>query len=235
MKILYADKYITVCHKDAGELSEGEGHLCLPTLLSKALAYKGEQNTSVYPVHRLDKETSGLIVFARTAEAAATLSKSICEGSFSKEYLAVVHGAVQKETDTLCDLLFYDRNRGKSFVVDRQRAGVKKAVLDYTLVECHDDISLLRIKLHTGRTHQIRVQLSSRSLPIYGDRRYGAPRADIHGIALISYVLSFPHPQDKKTMLFTAELPDTMPWTEFSLSAQALDNSLKPLDKDLKT
>ena len=216
MDILYTDKYIAVCRKDAGELSEGEGHLCLPTLLSDALSQRGEANTAVYPVHRLDRETSGLIVFARTANSAAALSENIRQGNFSKEYLAVVCGTPQKESDTLCDLLFYDRHRGKAFVVNRERAGVKKAVLDYSLVASNGELSLLQIKLHTGRTHQIRVQLSSRSLPIYGDRRYGAPKTSSQDIALLSHSLSFPHPKSGKLLEFSVPPSKYEPWTYFT-------------------
>ena len=215
MDILYADKYVAVCFKEAGELSEGEGRSCLPSLLSDELVRRGEADTCVYPVHRLDKETSGLIVFARTAKAAAALSEHVREGRMSKEYLAVVCGTPEKESDMLCDLLFYDRRRGKAFVVDRERAGVKKAVLDYRVEASREGLSLLRIRLHTGRTHQIRIQMSSRSLPIYGDRRYGAPKSEGHGIALLSYKLSFPHPESKEMLTFTAAPPKCEPWTNF--------------------
>lgn len=215
MKLIYKDDLIAVCEKCAGELSEGEGNACIPTLLSQALRENGERNTKIFPVHRLDKETAGLIVYARTAEAAASLSESIREGSFQKQYLTVVGGVPQKNEDTLCDLLFYDRQKSKSFIVKRERGGVKKASLDYSLLSTKNGLSMLHIQLHTGRTHQIRVQLSSRGLPVVGDRRYGSPIKTESGIALLSYKLSFPHPENKNTSEFTADIPNLEPWNIF--------------------
>ncbi len=220
MEILYKDKYTVVCQKDSGELSEGEGTACLPTLISKTLLADGEKDTAVYPVQRLDRETCGLIVYARTADSAARLSIDIRDGKFSKEYLAVIYGEPSKKSDTLNDLLFYDRRRGKSFAVGRKRAGVKEAVLFYTLLDNANGLSLLNIRLYTGRTHQIRVQLSSRGFPIYGDRRYGSPKSDIKGIALISHKLAFSHPQTGEAMTFTAKIPNCAPWSFFALKTQ---------------
>ena len=207
MQILFYDAHIIVCHKVAGELSEGEGAAALPTLLASAMAEAGEQ-TAIFPVHRLDRETVGVMVFARTRQAAAALSAALNTDAFAKEYLALCHGRLEEETATLTDLLFYDRRRGKSFVVDRPRAGVKKAVLDYTCLRTDGDFSLLRIALHTGRTHQIRVQLASRRHPLAGDRRYGAPKSEYSSVALAAYRLTFPHPAAGESMTFTAELPD---------------------------
>ena len=129
----------------------------------------------MFPVHRLDKETTGLVVLARTQRTAAELSRSITEGLFQKEYLAAICGTPQEPEGCWTDLLFYDRNRGKSFVVDRKRGGVKEATLSYRVIESDGNRSVVRVRLHTGRTHQIRVQFSSRGLPLVGDRRYGAP------------------------------------------------------------
>ncbi|MBR7184011.1 MAG: RluA family pseudouridine synthase [Clostridia bacterium] len=206
MQILFYDTHILVCQKAAGELSEGEGTSALPTLLAQAMAEVGEQ-TAIYPVHRLDRETVGVMVFARTRQAAASLSAALNTDAFSKEYLALCHGRLEEDAATLTDLLFYDRRRGKSFVVDRPRAGVKEAVLDYTCLRTENDLSLLRIRLHTGRTHQIRVQLASRRHPLAGDRRYGAPKSAHSTVALVAHRLTFPHPATGEAMTFTAELP----------------------------
>jgi len=207
MRIIFYDAHIIVCQKEAGEISEGDGSSALPTLLAMAMNEAGEQ-TAVYPVHRLDRETVGVIVYARTRQAAAALSAVLNTDAFTKEYLAVCHGRLDETSATLTDLLFYDRKRGKSYVVDRPRAGVKEAVLDYTCLHTSDDLSLLRIRLHTGRTHQIRVQLSSRRHPLAGDRRYGAPKSEFSSVALVAHKLSFPHPVTGESMVFTAELPD---------------------------
>ena len=218
MKIIYLDKYIAVCEKSHGELSEGSEKNCIPTLLSQALLAEGEQNTSVFPVHRLDKDTSGLIVLARTPETAAALSKSIVEGELEKEYLAVLCGAPNSNEDTLTDLLFYDRSRSKSFIVDRQRNGVKKAILDYKTLDEKNGLVLVQIKLRTGRTHQIRAQFSHRGLPVFGDRRYGAPKNECKGIALLSFKLCFPHPKDKRRLEFSASIPTGEPWSDFGIN-----------------
>lgn len=215
MDILFTDKHIIVCQKPSGTVCEGEGENALPTLLSRHLAEIGEKNTAIFPVHRLDKETVGVCVFARTSAAAAALSAAITEGSFKKEYLAVVCGVPQKSSDTLTDLLYYDRNRGKSFVVDRERNGVKKASLDYELLGGAEGFSLLRIRLHTGRTHQIRVQFASRGLPLAGDRRYGAPKNGVSSLALCANKLSFPHPVSGEPMQFSVSPSSTQPWALF--------------------
>jgi len=207
MQIIFFDSHIIVCQKEAGELSEGEGSSALPTLLASAMAEAGEQ-IDIYPVHRLDRETVGVMVFARTKNAAAKLSGTLNTDAFAKEYLALCHGRLQEDSATLTDLLFYDRRRGKSFVVDRMRAGVKEAILDYTCLSTEEDLSLLRIRLHTGRTHQIRVQLASRRHPLAGDRRYGAPKSEYSTVALVAHRLTFPHPVTGESMTFTAELPD---------------------------
>ena len=197
----YLDRDLLVSVKPKGILSEGEGADCFPTLLADELRARGEKD-SVFPVHRLDRETEGLMVYARTEKSAAALSRAIAERSMKKEYLAVVCGAPETPTGSLRDLLFYDRQRGKSFVVDRQRKGVKDALLDYELLSSQNGYSLLRIRLYTGRTHQIRVQFGSRGLPLCGDRRYGAPSSDF-SLGLCSVLLSFPHPSSKKTLSFS--------------------------------
>ena len=205
LSIVFRDPQIVVCEKPAGVLSEGEGERALPTLLSEALRAEGERD-GIFPVHRLDRETTGLMVYARTREAAASLSRAITESRFQKEYLTLVCGSPEQEEDTLTDLLFYDRGRGKSFVVDRQRKGVKDASLTYSVVERRDKHTLLRVRLHTGRTHQIRAQFASRGMPVRGDRRYGAP-AEGFPLSLHSCYLSFPHPKTGKMLEFTSESP----------------------------
>ena len=148
MDIIYKDSSIIACLKPAGVLSEGEAADCLPLIISRHLSELGENNSDVFPVHRLDKETSGVMVFARTSLSAATLSQDIREGRFVKQYLAIVHGKPEKSFDTLTDLLFFDRAKVKSFIVAKERRGVKKAVLDYSLADTRQGLSLLNIRLH---------------------------------------------------------------------------------------
>lgn len=204
IKILYEDRDIIVCYKEAGLLSEGDTPVSLPKLLSAA-----RQNVEVFPVHRLDKETAGVMVYALNSRSAAALSKSIQDGLLKKEYLAIVHGDVTPDTDTLTDLLYYDRQRGKSYVVDRKRNGVREASLEYTVLKRENDRSYLSILLHTGRTHQIRVQFATRRHVLVGDRRYGAPKEDGNAMALLAYKLSFPHPKTKEIMSFQGESQET--------------------------
>lgn len=193
MKIVFSDQNIVVCIKPEGVLSQsdstgGESAVsCLRELTG------GE----IYPVHRLDRTTMGLMVFARTARAASALSRDIAEHRFEKRYMALVHGKPEECRGEMQDLLFFDRRKNKSFVVKKERAGVKSAVLDYALLNFGETpsgtVSGLDITLQTGRTHQIRVQCASRGMPLLGDRRYGA-QDGFKKIALCAYSLEFPHP-----------------------------------------
>lgn len=188
MEILYTDQDIVVCVKPVGLDSETE----VPTALGG----------TVYPVHRLDKNVGGVMVFARTKRAAAALSQAIQEGAMIKEYLALVHGTPE-ETGDWEDLLWKDSGKNKVFVVRRERKGVKKARLEYKRLTAGEN-SLVRVRLHTGRSHQIRVQFSSRGFPLVGDHKYGA-RDDSPAPFLFSCKLTFPY--KGKTVSFEA-LPE---------------------------
>lgn len=179
MEILYSDKEIAVCVKPVGLDSEME----VPAALKDALG--GE----IYPIHRLDKNVGGVMVYARTKQAAALLSRAVQEGTMVKEYVAMVHGA-PPETGDWTDLLFKDSQKNKVFVVKRERKGVKKARLEYKRLT-EGGTSLVRIRLHTGRSHQIRVQFSSRGYPLVGDHKYGAKDASPAPM-LYSCKLTFP-------------------------------------------
>ncbi len=179
MEILYSDKEIAVCVKPVGLDSEME----VPAALKDALG--GE----IFPIHRLDKNVGGVMVYARTKQAAALLSRAVQEGTMVKEYVAMVHGA-PPETGDWTDLLFKDSQKNKVFVVKRERKGVKKARLEYKRLT-EGGTSLVRIRLHTGRSHQIRVQFSSRGYPLVGDHKYGAKDASPAPM-LYSCKLTFP-------------------------------------------
>lgn len=180
MDFLYTDKDIAVCLKPVGLDSEHE----LPEQIRKALG--GE----VFPVHRLDQNVGGIMVYARTQRSAAALSRAIQEGSMVKEYLALVHGTPPEAGDWQ-DFLWKDARKNKVFVVKRQRKGVKEARLEFTRL-AEGERSLVRIRLHTGRSHQIRVQFASRGYPLVGDHKYGA-RDDSISPMLFSCALTFPH------------------------------------------
>ena len=179
MEILYSDKALAVCVKPVGLDSEQE----VPAALIQVLG--GE----IFPIHRLDKNVGGVMVYARTRQAAAALSRAIQEGSMVKEYVALVHGT-PPETGDWEDLLFKDSAKNKVFVVKKERKGVKKARLEYRVLTSGPD-SLVRIRLHTGRSHQIRVQFSSRGYPLAGDHKYGA-RDALSAPMLFSCRISFP-------------------------------------------
>ena len=180
MEILYSDKQNIVCIKPVGLDSEAE----FPAVLKES--FGGE----IFPIHRLDKNVGGVMVFARTKQAAASLSKAVQEGTMIKEYVAMVHGTPPAEGDWE-DLLFKDSRKNKVFVVKRQRAGVKAARLTYRLIRAGAQ-SLVRIRLYTGRSHQIRVQFSSRGFPLVGDHKYGS-RSDQKEPMLFSCRISFPY------------------------------------------
>ncbi|MBR0449822.1 MAG: RluA family pseudouridine synthase, partial [Clostridia bacterium] len=192
-----------------GVLSEGDGKNSMPYLLSLELKERGI-DASVFVVHRLDRETEGLTVFALNEASAAALSRSFQNGDAVKIYHALCVGVIEKDADVLCDLLFYDRGRGKSFVVDRERKGVKRASLEYSVLRRFSDRTLLSVRLHTGRTHQIRVQFASRGHALCGDRRYGAPSEYGNKLCLCAVSLSFTHPRTKERMSFETEMSDLL-------------------------
>ena len=186
MKILYSDKDIAVCVKPVGLDSESD----LPKALSEALG--GE----MFTLHRLDKNVGGVMVYARTKKAAAELSRYIQDGSMVKEYRALVHG-VPPENGDWTDLLFKDSSKNKVFVVKRERKGVKKARLTYQLLRDGEQ-SLVRVRLYTGRSHQIRVQFASRGFPLVGDHKYGS-RDEATAPMLYSCCLTFPYHGKEQT------------------------------------
>ena len=193
MQILHSDRDITVIIKPVGMDSEHD----VPAALG------GE----VYPVHRLDKNVGGVMVYARTKSAAAALSKAIQDGNMIKEYVARVHGTPPQQGDWE-DLLFKDSAKNKVFVVKKERRGVKKARLEFVRLTDEEN-ALVRIRLHTGRNHQIRVQFASRGFPLLGDHKYGAKDA-LSAPMLYSCCLSFPW--KGKTLSFSS-LPS---WAEIS-------------------
>ena len=192
MEILYSDKQIAVLVKPVGLDSEAE----VPAALKEALG--GE----IFPIHRLDKNVGGVMVYARTKTSAAALSKAVQEGTMVKEYVATVHGT-PPETGDWEDFLFKDSRKNKVFVVKRERKGVKKARLEFRRLT-EGETSLVRIRLHTGRSHQIRVQFSFRGFPLVGDHKYGS-RDTATAPMLYSCKITFPY--QGKTVEFE-HLPD---------------------------
>lgn len=208
MQILYEDPAVIVVIKEPGQLSEAAGGSpdSLVTRLNARFSRKGE-SARAYPVHRLDRGVGGVMVYAKTGAAAAGLSAAVRQNLLEKEYLAAVHGCPEPAEGVLEDLLWKDGRKNKTFVVSRMRKGVKPASLDYRVVETRAERSLVRIRLHTGRSHQIRVQFASRKWPLVGDGKYGA--RDKEPLALFSCRLAFPHPIAKERMSFEY-FPETL-------------------------
>ena len=209
MELIYVDEDILVCLKPARVLSTDEPG-GVPDLAREAL---GDPKADVRTVHRLDRVVSGLMVLARNGKAASELSRQIRDNEFDKEYMAVVHGMPDTRTGTLRDLLGRDKARRMTFVASGPAKGVQEAVLDYSLLNTAENMSRVRIRLHTGRTHQIRVQFASRNLPLVGERKY-SELDDPCEIALWSYRLAFTHPRTGERMEFSHQPPEVYPWNE---------------------
>ena len=210
INILFEDENIIVCEKPPFVSSQKSDKDNMVTLLQNALSLIEEP----YVVHRLDTAVSGLMVYAKNKKTAADLSEQIAKNEFKKTYLCIVHSKPENKSGTFEDLLFKDSKKNKSFVVKRERKGVKKAVLNYELIDTktvNDKIlSLVKVNLVTGRTHQIRVQFSSRKMPLYGDGKYGA--SDNSNMALFSSELSFKYKNENLTFSL---LPRGLVWDNF--------------------
>ena len=228
MEILEQNAAYVVCIKPVGVPSQGEGPEAMPALLAAALSAlsahrpahpaaatsaspagpSAGQHGEIYPVHRLDQAVGGVMVYARTKQAAAALSRAIQAGQMEKEYLAVLTKPLAQPCGTLRDLLYHDRVKNKTYVVKRKRNGVKEAVLDYETLASGAEGTLVRVRLHTGRTHQIRVQFASRGCPLAGDGKYGGKGS---APLLWSYRLSFPDPRDGTLQTFEKS-PESPIW-----------------------
>lgn len=209
MELIYVDEDVLVCLKPARVLSTDEPG-GVPELVREAL---GDPGADVRTVHRLDRVVAGLMVLARNGRAASELSRQIRDGEFHKEYMAVVHGCPEADRGTYRDLLGRDKARKMTFVAPEMAKGIQEAVLDYELMGKSDTMSWVRIRLHTGRTHQIRVQFASRGMPLVGERKYSTLE-DPCQIALWSCCVGFTHPGSGEWMEFTKQPPEVYPWTE---------------------
>lgn len=208
MDIIYQDKDIIVCVKPPRVLSTDEPG-GVPDLIRQEL---GDPGANVRTVHRLDRTVSGLMVLARRSKAASELSRQIREGEFQKEYVAVIHGNPSDDRGELRDLLLRNKQERKTYIVTEHGKDVQEARLSYQVLNRAQELTRVRIQLHTGRTHQIRVQFSGRGWPLVGDRKYGVPDESSE-IALWSYRLAFKHPYSGKNMEFILEPPAAYPWS----------------------
>ncbi len=212
LKILFEDEYITVCIKPQGIASEDSPN---EKGIIGLLSERAGQN--LHLLHRLDRNVSGVMVFANNKQGAAVLSKAIAEGRLKKEYLAVCDGFPQEDKGVFEDLLFKDSRKNRSYVVKRIRKGVKDASLEYEVLQKAKEKSMVKVLLHTGRTHQIRVQFSSRKLCLTGDIKYGSKDRTNCRIALHSHRITFNHPVTGEQLQFEST-PDISeyPWNLFN-------------------
>jgi len=209
MKLLHSENEYVIIRKLPGEECEHE----LPELLSRELG--GES----FCVHRLDRAVGGVMVYARTKAAAAALSAQMQAGEFEKEYLAAAAGMMAEEEGEFVDFLFKDSLKGRAFTVKTKRSGVKEARLSYRVLAAapygERGASLVRVKLHTGRFHQIRCQFASRQMPLLGDGKYGS-REKGCPIALLSCRISFLHPLSRERVEYMLSPEDVFPWNLFA-------------------
>ncbi len=215
-KIVYEDNHVLVVEKRRDVLSQKD-NTNDPDLLTELKDYIKEKynkpgNVYLGLVHRLDRPVGGIMVFARTSKAAERLSKEIKEHNFSKVYLAVVEGTFEEKSGSMEDYLLKIEKENKTIVDENG----KYAKLNYEVIAEKDNLSLVKIKLETGRSHQIRVQFSSRNHPLWGDQKYNEEAKVKEHIALWAYELGFVHPTTKEYMCFKLDPPkDEYPWNLF--------------------
>lgn len=215
LHIVFEDKYLLLCVKPVGVLSEdSESDASMPRLLCAHYSALRQPNY-IATVHRLDKITGGLMIFSRRREVTGKLIAAVAAHQVEKEYLAVLRGHPEEKEAELTDLLFRDAAKNKSYVVKRMRKGVREAKLSYRVLAETEELTLVRVRLHTGRTHQIRVQFASRGLPLLGDIRYGSKDPKCTA-SLWSYRLALTHPLTGEKIDVCQPPPAQYPWNLFS-------------------
>lgn len=216
INVLYEDKYLICIVKPIGILSEDNGCDSMPQLIINR--HIKDTGTNIYTVHRLDKAVSGVMVYAKDKRTASVLSNIITNNEFTKKYLAVVSGSPEDKGE-MKDILFKNSAENKSYVIKNMRKGAKEASLEYktlmrTKTEDGQEANLVEILLHTGRSHQIRVQFASRKMPLFGDGKYGSREKNC-SVALFSREISFVHPYTNEKLTLIAEMPAGYPWNMF--------------------
>ena len=214
--ILYEDNHLLVVVKNANipVQKDDSNDIDLLTKLKEYLKVKYNKPGNVYLglVHRLDRPVSGVMVFAKTSKAASRLSEQIRTKKFEKKYYAIIDGKLKDTEGIFKDKLLKNNKTNTTIISDNG----KEAILNYKVLKIVNNLSLVDINLVTGRSHQIRVQFSSRHYPLYGDQRYNKNAQKGQQIALISYYLSFYHPISKEKMVFEIKYPDFYPWSLFN-------------------
>lgn len=213
LRVIYEDNHIIVINKRSGDIVQGDktGDMPLSEVVKKYIAIKYNKPGAVYlgVVHRLDRPTSGIVVFARTSKALPRLNKAFAERQTQKTYWALVKNPPPQESGTLTHYLKRNPKQNKSYAHKHKVPDSKEAILDYRILKKLKTFFLLEIDLHTGRHHQIRAQLTAIGSPIKGDLKYGFDRSNSDGsISLLSRKLTLKHPVQKEEMTFIANIPD---------------------------
>lgn len=221
-QIIYEDNHIIVLIKPQNILSQGDetGDENLVDLLKDYIKtkYNKPGNVFVGLVHRLDRPTGGLMVFAKTSKAASRLTQQIQDGEFEKTYLTCVCGVLKEKSATLINYLEKDEKTNVVKCYNYAKDGTKKAELNYKVIEENSKLSLVEVKLVTGRSHQIRVQFASLNAPVFGDVKYGGDIVKGWDLALWAKELKFIHPTTKESLIFKSEPPmDELPWKNFKI------------------
>lgn len=220
MTVLYEDNHIIIVNKDVGEIVQGDktGDKPLSDIVKDYIKVKYNKPGNVYlgVTHRLDRPTSGIVMFAKTSKALTRLNEMFRKDDVTKTYWALVKNAPQKAEDTLIHYLIKNERTNKSTAYDFEKKGTKKSILHYKIVAKSDNYFLLEIDLETGRHHQIRSQLSKIGCPIKGDLKYGAERSNPDGgISLHARSISFVHPVSKDRINVVAPVPNDNLWKSF--------------------
>ncbi|MFL8712640.1 RluA family pseudouridine synthase [Clostridioides sp. GD02377] len=220
IRVIYEDNHLLVVEKPVNILSQGDdtNDKDMVNLLKDYVKKKYNKPGNVYIglIHRLDRPVGGVMVFAKTSKAASRLSEQVRNKTFNKTYLAIIHGNMKSDKDTLKDFLYKNKKTNMVTVVKKNHKDAKEAELDYKILNFKENLSLVQVNLKTGRSHQIRVQFSSRKHPLYGDQRYGKEINKVgQQIALWSNKIELYHPTTKEKMEFTCNTPDKYPWNIF--------------------
>lgn len=220
--VLYEDNHVIVVYKPQNIpcCEDQTKDMDLLTIIKAHIKEKENKPGNVYVglVHRLDRVTGGVMVYAKSSKSASRLSEQMRNGDFEKKYYTVLCGAPEKKRATLCDYMKKNPINNVVYVCPQTVEGAKYAELEYQIVEEKADLALALVTLHTGRTHQIRVQMSHNGTPVYGDMRYGGPNAKKGNIALWATTLAFTHPVSKERLVFKIEPPkDDNPWKIFNI------------------
>lgn len=222
MQVIYEDNHLVIVNKNCSEIVQGDktGDKPLSDIVKDYLKKKYNKPGNVFlgVVHRLDRPVSGLVIFARTSKALSRLSEMFRNGDIHKTYWAIVRNKPSQPEGELVNWLTRNEKQNKSYAFDREVPRSKKAVLDYKVIGCSENYTLLEINLKTGRHHQIRCQLAKMGCPIKGDLKYGFPRSNPDGgISLLSRRVTFIHPVSKKRIDVEAPLPDNKLWHAFGM------------------